>query len=180
MASLRSWPVLAVLAGSCAFAQPADEGAALAGQFVRALELHEQSAMGLRMAADTLRKDGKINDVQAGCIKQSKSAEFLPVMVQIATAQLTAEEMQEAILFFESSGGKKYLQMSAAKTAERVGVKSEVAMPDFTPQEYAAVNEFGTTKLYEKLVTQAVMTRSTVARPLLQAKTIELIQRCLR
>ena len=176
--SLRSWPILALLAGSCAWAQQADENVALAERFVRAAELHEQSAMGLRMTADKPRNEGKINDAQFACIKQINGADFMSVMTQIAIAQLTTAEMQEAISFFESPGGKKYLQMSAVKSAERAGVKSEVAMPDFSPKEYDAVNKFGTTKLYQKLINEAVMSRSAVARPLIQARIVEIMQRC--
>jgi len=180
MVSIRSWVILAVLAGSYAWAQPADEKTALAERFVRAAEQHEQSAMGLRMLADKLRNEGKINDAQFACMKKVDGADFLPVMTQIATVQLTAAEMQEAIGFFESSGGKKYLQMSAMKSAEKAGVKPEIEMPDFTPKEYEAVNDFGTTKLYQKLVNEAVMTRSAAARPLIQARTTEIMQGCLR
>jgi hypothetical protein len=176
----RMGSMLVVLAGSCAFAQSPDDSAALAGRFVRAMELHEHLAQGLRMSADKLRSEGKINDVQSDCLKQTKSAEFQPVMEKIANAQLTAAEMQEAIRFFESSAGKKYLQMSVVKNAEMVGVKSAAEMPDFTREEYDAANEFGTTKLYQKLVNESLMSRSAVARPLLQATTMEIIQRCMR
>jgi len=178
MASRRLWLLLAVLTGSYASAQQADDGVALAERFVRAMELHEQSAMGLRMSADKPRNEGKINEAQFACIKRVNGADFIAVMTQIATAQLTPAEMQEAIGFFESPAGKKYLQMSAVKSAERAGMKPEMAMPDFTPKENAAVNKFGTTKLYQKLVNEAVMTRSAMARPLIQAKATEIMNRC--
>jgi len=178
MVSLRSWSILALLAGSCAWAQQTNESGTLAERFVRALELDEQAAMGLRASADKPRNEGKINDDEFACIKRVNGADFMPVMTQIATAQLTAAEMQEAISFFETPGGKKYLQMSAVKSAERAGVKTELAMPDFTPKEYNAVNKFGTTKLYQKLINEAVMTRSAVARPLIQARIMEIMQRC--
>ena len=183
MMSLRSWPILALLAGSCAWAQQADENVALAERFVRAAELHEQSAMrDFACTADKRRERQARN--QRRSIRMHRADQPVPISCpswrRCAIAQLddrgNAGSDQTSL---NPRAARSTVQMSAVKSA-RAGRSEIRRWPCRTSRRRntVAVNKFGTTKLYQKLIDEAVMSRSAVARPLIQARIVEIMQRC--
>lgn len=165
---------------SCAASVCAGDGAdagALAQRLVRAMNVAELSAMGLRKSVETMQRQG-MTAKQAECARAVDAEDFVPVLTQIAAGELSLAELEEAIRFYESSSGLKYTVMTEVKSAEAMGIPTSKVMPDFTAKEVANTEKFGTTAIFHKLVNQNVLTRSVTGRNLIHTATLGILRRC--
>jgi hypothetical protein len=155
---------------------PADAGA-LAQRLVRAMNSGELSAMGLRKATDDMRKRG-MSDAQVECVRGVEAEDFVPALSEVAAKELTAAELQEALTFYESSSGRKYVAMTMVKSAEALGVPPGGEMPVFSAKEIRISEKFGKTAVFQKLVNDNVLTRSAAGRARVQEAAKAIFRRC--
>jgi hypothetical protein len=175
---MRRWLIL--LCVSCVMGAraetPADAGA-LAHRLVRAMNSGELSAMGLRKATDNLRKQG-MSDAQVECVRRVEAEDFVPALAAVAATELTPAELQEALTFYESASGRKYVAMTMVKSAAALGEPAGGEMPVFNAKEIRISEKFGKTAVFHKLVNENVLTRSATGRARMQDAAQAIFRRC--
>lgn len=150
---------------------------ARATRLVEAMDIGTIAAMGLHKSIETMRRQG-MTEAQAECVRGVTGSTYVPVLAQVAAQELSAAEIEAAIRFYESPGGRKYVVMTEVKSAEMIGLRSEKTIPDFTPEEIEATEQFGATPVFQKLVNENVLTRSVTGRNRIQDLTMKILKRC--
>lgn len=169
---------IVLMAWSCAAsASDAPDAGARAARLIAAMEIGKISVMGLRKSIEVMKRQG-MTDAQAECVRAIQPSEFDPVLARVAAEELSAAEINEAIRFYESPSGKKYVVMTEVKSAEMMGIRTSSTMPDFTEKEVANIEAFGKTPVFQKLVNENALTRSVSGRNQVQNLTLQILKRC--
>ena len=172
-------PIAVVLmVWSCAAsADDAADAGARAARLIAAMKAGNISVMGLQKSIEVMKRQG-MTDAQAECVRATPVSVFEPVLARVAAEELTAAEIDEAIRFYESPSGKKYVVMTEVKSAEMLGVRTSSTMPEFTAREIASTEAFGKTAVFQKLVNENVLTRSVSGRNQVQNLTLRILKGC--
>ncbi len=148
-----------------------------AKHLVTIAQLSELSAMGLHKSIEPMQRQG-MTDKQAACIRSVDGSRYVPVLARVALSELTPSEIDEAIRFYESPAGKKYIEMTVVTTTRQMGIRTDRTMPDFTAEEVEATEAFGKTLVFQKLVNENILTRSPTGMNEMRALTMQILKDC--
>lgn len=158
MATRHIWSTLSglALAAAVAAASPPDE--ALAHRLVEVMGADARLADGVHSDADRLFATGKISLKQRDCFQIDRS-EFTEALERAAIRELSADEVQRAIAYFETSTGQKHLQIAELERTVG-GNELDAATRALTVSEIDEMHRFSTTPEGIKLLTKQVLTNS--------------------
>jgi len=163
-----------------AFASPIAIGADLAAArtLVVAMGADDSAAVGIHLGYRALVEEGAATKVMSECMQHVESGAFTDTFAKVLADQLSPEELQQALAFYQSDPGKKFVVAQSVSTYEQFGYPPPQQKPQLTEAESAAVDAFGQTPAGTKLLGDAVLTNSDQGRQAARAKILELQDAC--
>ena len=153
--------------------------AADALRLVRAMEVDDSVLLGMQLEMERGFKAGKVSQAQLDCVHGVRSAVFTAPIAQALGKALTAEEIDTAITFFESTTGNKYSQLGLVHLYHAFGRPAPVPTPSFSAAEQAIVVRFAETSGGDKL-TRRKLIDSPEVKKAYAVKIVEVFNACRR
>lgn len=148
-------PIAALLGSTMTYAQN-DESAA--ANLVRAMRTEHFAVQGTLAAY--LKKSDKASGVVLTdeqrrdflrCLEGADKSSIVRALADVLVRQMSPDEMQQAIAFYDSSAGKKQVQRDLAEAQKMLGFELAAASPELSGEERASLDRFKGTPAYVKL-----------------------------
>lgn len=136
----------ALLGTSSVFAQQPEE-LAIARKLVEQAQLHKMAALGLRLSIRRSVVNGEATQELLECVSAVDPDIFLPPIATIYAENLASGDLKDALSFFETAAGQKYVSYTFRGTEEYAG------FPPTTPPTTVTIGE---KRLIEKFISSPV------------------------
>lgn len=135
-------------------------------ELVRAMRSDEISLAGAKHAFISGALDDRFPRTNATCVRKVPAAEFTASMARVVATVLEPTQIEEALKFYRSDAGQKYVEGILRRLRTRLGDASGIAEiagdESVSPAELAAISDFTSSDLGRK-VTGKGMSESPAA-----------------
>lgn len=150
------FPIVVLTLGALFFVTPAvmaqeAENLTLAKKLVEQAQLHELSALGMRLAVRRAVADGKATQAFLECVSAVPSGVFSTPITALYATKLTSSELTSALGFFESGAGKKYIAYSFRRLQTQAGFTPAAPAVTVTAEEQRSIENFLSSALGNQL-----------------------------
>jgi len=172
------------LAGSL-ISQAKDELSNDAVRLVRVLELERAALFSAQvpfLLSQERKKGEDISDEEKLfliCLKSADTSKYVNIYADAVVKQMTPEEIQQSIYFFEGDVGKKFNQQGFVYAYKMFHLHTDEALQEFSSIESAELDAFKKTTAGNKLLTQAILSERSVESLMLE-QSQEIIKGCLK
>lgn len=147
---------MAALGSTMTYAQ--DSGYGAAEKLVRAMST-DQFALQGTLAAYLQKRDATatapLTDEQRRgflrCLEGADNSSAIRALADVLAQQLSRDELQQALAFYDSSAGKKQVKRDLVEAQKMLGYELAGESPELSTAEIARLNRFKSTSAYVKL-----------------------------
>jgi hypothetical protein len=152
-----------------------------ATELVRAMRSDEIAVSGAKRAFLSGAMEAKFPRTDAACVKRTAFADFTSGLSRVVGQVLTPPEIDEALKFYQSAAGVKYVEGTLRRLRASMGDDSGIpkikGKEDISPVEVAAIGDFTRSDVGRK-VTGNEMTKSPAALQFGREMTDQIARRC--
>jgi len=141
---------LTLLVATAAAAQDTDN-LKLAERLVEQAQLHKMAALGMRLSVQHAVVAGKASQALLECVSATDPAIFSRHIAAVYAAGLSAAELNEALAFFDSAAGRKYVAFAMQGTEKYAGFPPSSPPITVTPDEKKAIEAFAASSVGKQL-----------------------------
>jgi hypothetical protein len=172
--------VIGVFFGAKAHAQDADSGDA--ATLVRAMRADVVLFEASKSALSRATSEGHYTAAQFQCFQKRPPSVFVAELAQLLTRELSRDEIKEALAFYNSIAGAKFVdyefEMLKKEHGESFTAKPVDAKPPMTTDEMRAILEFSNTAVGIRLTKDMLLMYSAEARAITERVFVAQLAAC--